>query len=775
MKRLAAFIILIVSTSAFARFEIPAEVSVKDRVVQMWTRFKAKVQEAIKTDAAPATQVAQNGEKKAEPAPVRIPASESWQQAAQKIKDLKLARTLTPGEPAKDPNLTQNQAKVPAYDFNKLKKQALMKKVKRVPLLYIGFEDTLDPNVFEAIHMMTFPTVKPEKHELASPALATVEQFKKDLGPALPVVGPAEKIPIPVLTAEKRVTAEKINSIVFSPQKEFAWTDVPTVKFSDEDLKLLRALILYDKKDLCHIASGIFAGLVNSQNPKVKVSSEFHLGHCLHIMNLPTEAQFYLDKVIKSQDPVFAPQAFRISFANVKGHLEEEFVEALLNRDEKLIPADLINDVYYLKAKYFARKAKYEEALKWTSKIGKNSDKFYKGAFIAVVANYFTGKQDAALTMARQLVEDLKSKDNDKELLALAQIQLGRMAFQKGKYKESMEAFQKVGKDNSHWIQALTEQGWAQIQSKDSAGAIGNMHSIQSPFFDSVYKPESYIVRSIGYLSMCQYADSYKTLAYLDNKYLPWLEQLAAFNKSHNPPAMYDAVVKSIQLQNKVPVDGLAPQVLREVARQRDFLNTQDSINALIDEASGYPFIQGVVEKDKKALVSKKTQSGIKIADLELKIRQNEKLKTPQAKKAVAGFKSEISSIHDFLAVYEFKMATYREGEDGFKKLSPVALDRVTKIKGAKKEIASIIVKNHFAKMARQLRNNFDNNELLKYEIFAGSGENLRYQVSGGKVMGMPKELERKLAAQNWDFDGEFWEDEIGHYRSALKNNCKRE
>ena len=66
-----------------------------------------------------------------------------------------------------------------------------------------------------------------------------------------------------------------------------------------------------------------------------------------------------------------------------------------------------------------------------------------------------------------------------------------------------------------------------------------------------------------------------------------------------------------------------------------------------------------------------------------------------------------------------------------------------------------------------------ENNEFLRYEVFAGSGENIRFQVTGGTVnqgrvaasVAPPKSLK-------WDFEGEYWEDEIGSYRSTLKNNC---
>ncbi len=80
-----------------------------------------------------------------------------------------------------------------------------------------------------------------------------------------------------------------------------------------------------------------------------------------------------------------------------------------------------------------------------------------------------------------------------------------------------------------------------------------------------------------------------------------------------------------------------------------------------------------------------------------------------------------------------------------------------TNLKNIQKEISKVL----------------ENNEFLRYEVFAGSGENIRYQVAGGKgVKGKVSANTAPPKTLNWDFEGEYWEDEIGSYRSTLKNNC---
>ncbi|MNY56620.1 hypothetical protein D3C86_1927220 [compost metagenome] len=70
-----------------------------------------------------------------------------------------------------------------------------------------------------------------------------------------------------------------------------------------------------------------------------------------------------------------------------------------------------------------------------------------------------------------------------------------------------------------------------------------------------------------------------------------------------------------------------------------------------------------------------------------------------------------------------------------------------------------------------------DQNEVLKYELYSGAGEHIRYQMAGGEINEKERpelkvEQEKSL---NWKFKGEIWEDEVGHYRSSLKNVCPQE
>ena len=90
------------------------------------------------------------------------------------------------------------------------------------------------------------------------------------------------------------------------------------------------------------------------------------------------------------------------------------------------------------------------------------------------------------------------------------------------------------------------------------------------------------------------------------------------------------------------------------------------------------------------------------------------------------------------------------------------------------REAAGVAIGKRIVEMKSEVKRYLENNELLRYEIFAGAGENIRYQVAGGETAPanrVPANV-KPTKILNWEFDGEYWEDEIGNYRSQAQDNC---
>ncbi len=79
--------------------------------------------------------------------------------------------------------------------------------------------------------------------------------------------------------------------------------------------------------------------------------------------------------------------------------------------------------------------------------------------------------------------------------------------------------------------------------------------------------------------------------------------------------------------------------------------------------------------------------------------------------------------------------------------------------------------------MEKRLSHTLEQSELLAYEIYSGAGEHLRFQLAGGEAKPQGQLSVQKGSGKSlkWEFKGEVWEDELGHYRSSLKNVCGQE
>ncbi|MEK7356295.1 MAG: hypothetical protein AAB250_07585, partial [Bdellovibrionota bacterium] len=256
-------------------------------------------------------------------------------------------------------------------------------------------------------------------------------------------------------------------------------------------------------------------------------------------------------------------------------------------------------NVAYILAQFGAGTDRYKTALEWSRKVPQTHPKYLQSRFIEALSLYQNGQKDKALQLQEKLINDLSVDSTKMEFQALVALNTARMYFQEMKFKDAHKAFLRVYKDHPLWLQSLTELGWSQLQSGDYEGAIGNMYSIQSPFFQNVYKPESFVIRTVGYLNLCQFGDAYKTLSILEKDYRPILQKVERY--SSTKPSHYQTVRNFIQsTKGTKEVDGLPVPVVREMARHRDFTNLQKALNRQIDERQLYAKFDGEVEKSLK-------------------------------------------------------------------------------------------------------------------------------------------------------------------------------
>lgn len=574
---------------------------------------------------------------------------------------------------------------------------------------------------------------------------------------------------------QKPVTREEISRRVPTIQSDDPnYTVQPYVDFTSEDLAYLTAKIEFER-GRCHNVIGVVQPLLSIA--KYSEDAKFWLGVCAAKNGLQSDQVAYLLPFVKGEHPLY----FKEALENLVTNLRPEYFSMIADDLKKVGTAglnqNLSSKVNYVIAKDADRADQYSRVITHAEQVREGSEYYADAQFLLAVALFTkdrTIEAEKALKTLRAKLE--KSKTPDQNVLSLIALTLGRVAFDRKNYDVAVQEYRKVDKNHGAWIQAMTELGWAQIMSGDYAGAIGNMYSLHSPFFETVFKPESYAVRAIGYLNICQYGDAYKAITRLENQHRGWVDKISVYLQNRkNPQDYYQTVSKYLtQGNSKVEVDGLPPQVVREMARRRNFINTQTMINDKIDEKELYNKVNGLISKEIAQAKWAMNKAGFRI--IELKKNLNLAKTNRQLAANVNEWNAQLRNEERLVVGYKFQIVTYERAKKDLVNHVRVAVKRMGTEEARLRQIAGVALKTNLTEMNSQMRQLLENNEFLRFEAFAGSGENIRYQVGGGETKTptrIPADVKPKKIL-NWDFDGEYWEDEIGSYRSSLRNNCPK-
>ncbi|NJL25338.1 MAG: hypothetical protein HC902_09270 [Calothrix sp. SM1_5_4] len=690
------------------------------------------------------------------------------QVARDKVRGASLLKVAQPGR-AGTSKLPRTKAGVPVADIRKFKVS------KRIPRLDIGTENLISREEF-GVDGLSIGLSEPSelKRLPAVPALPEGE-FRKILGAPVAKVLGAKGLQANIRTVGKPVSQETIAKVKYEITDVKPYQPRPYKPLSEEHLKMVAALLLFEKGNQCHMIMGLFHQLAQAE--KTKTEATYHLGACAHQMGMSQSAFDNLSFLVGREDKEWGAMALDLLAKDLPLIYEKDFYKILKNvKSFKNLVTDKSQDaVAYRLAKGAYRSGDYKTSLTYAGRVNSGTEYYNEARFLAAMNSFALGDKAGALKKLEELAatQDAGKGGSSGNMKALISVNLGRMYFAQKKYDKALENYMKVPKDHALWVNALIEQGWTQLALEDYSGAIGNMYSLHSPYFKAVYQPESFVVRSIGYLNICQYGDAYKTLSWIEKDYRDWFDKTNQYlSRKSEPVAIYNTVKSYIKGKSDTSVEGVPYQIWREMARRKDFLNLQTALNDKQDEATRYNGINEKIKAEKASIRWHAEQAKKRFDQWKnqlAKIKKDRSLAKNQEE-----WLRNLRRERDLTIGYRFELQMLELGRQGyldFQKKSQAKLDSETTTLTARTgDVLLKRVKTMKDEMSRVL----ENNEFLRYEVFAGSGETIRYQVAGGAVGALnrvPASI-KPTKMMNWSFDGEFWEDEIGSYRSALNNVC---
>ena len=227
-------------------------------------------------------------------------------------------------------------------------------------------------------------------------------------------------------------------------------------------------------------------------------------------------------------------------------------LEVYAPESAKLVPTKYKQRYAFLVGRSLFNQGNFAQAQDLLKRVRPNSKNFVKARYIMGVNS--VGQYDAksALQSFKEVLRVLvtrkdegKLKPEEVELLNQTYLGMARVFYSTGAYDKSLKYFDKVPRKSSLWGKSLFESSWAHFQRDEYNKALGNLHSLSSPFFAKSYFPEAPILSAVLFFYNCKYPRVKYVLEEFEYSYMPLKGEIdEVLSKNEEGSQMYQWLTK---------------------------------------------------------------------------------------------------------------------------------------------------------------------------------------------------------------------------------------
>jgi tetratricopeptide (TPR) repeat protein len=220
----------------------------------------------------------------------------------------------------------------------------------------------------------------------------------------------------------------------------------------------------------------------------------------------------------------------------------------------------LHNQLLYLMGRHLYAQASFRQAIDVFQEVDSRSAQYTYAKFFEGISFVRMRKARPAIASFRSILEaidagDLKGVDEDR-MENLAWISLARVYYtaanQGGQIDgtllgQSVESWTKVEQASEYWLDSLFESSWAFFLADEYSRALGNVHTLYSPYFEQSFYPEALVLKAVTFFVNCQVDNAEATVAQFHDRYDPVKRELDAVLRKHQDNADFFEFLKRVR------------------------------------------------------------------------------------------------------------------------------------------------------------------------------------------------------------------------------------
>ncbi len=322
----------------------------------------------------------------------------------------------------------------------------------------------------------------------------------------------------------------------------------------DVDLEYLEELIdegqrLYDQRSF-EEASLRFFDVLQDDTPGAEgyyPQAEYELARTLFRLQLYQGALTYFGQIAEEGDfhPYFQPalRGLLLLTEVIPGDAElARHMASYSGHFPEVVPEDFRDRYAYLVGRHLYENLDLDEAVELLETIDSESEYYAKARYITAITHVADYEAEPAVEAFRDVLRYLEGLDTPLDrltgeealLLDLAHLGMARVFYSTGQFDTSLSYYERVHRESPRWPDALFESSWGFFNIDRFNQALGNLHTLNSPFFEDAYFPEGPILAAVIYFYNCNYDLVRETLDDFDFIFEEVQEELQAILAEHD-------------------------------------------------------------------------------------------------------------------------------------------------------------------------------------------------------------------------------------------------
>jgi TolA-binding protein len=382
-----------------------------------------------------------------------------------------------------------------------------------------------------------------------------------------------------------------VSTPALAQKADFEFAPETVEKSGPATKTMQKALKLYENKDYYSASIELHKVIEGETGDSAanKQRAGFWMGKTLYHLGFFSAALSYFDRIVQKGTAHRYYNATLKWLASLSRQLPESagILEKIGKYDKSQLEqpalAKVRQELFYLLGRFHYRKGNFSEAIALFRSVSTKSKFFARAKFMEGITHVRLYKAKPAAAAFKQLLRTAREAPDTAEIKRfeqLAKLSLARVFYSVKQFKLAIKYYDLIPQSSGRWLQSLFEASWSHFQRNNFSKALGNIHTLNAPYFEEQFFPESLILKAVIFFQNCLYEQAGSSVKEFYARYPALKREIGKVVKAKKDPAEF--YLYALKIKDKKA--GLPPEVgryARSVLRDKTLEKTFDYVKEL--------------------------------------------------------------------------------------------------------------------------------------------------------------------------------------------------